>query len=252
MAGSMPANTVETTVPERPSGRPAMRMGWESLLFCHWPVPPEAVRPLVPGVLEVDAFEGRAWVGLVPFAMRGVRGTCLPPFPTAHNFLEINVRTYVRTPGGQAGVWFFSLDASSRLAVLGARRLWCLNYLRARIALTRQGDVIRCDADRIHGAGPRRPHLRCAWRAGAPLPPSRPGDLAHFLTERYCLYTLDRSGRPRRGRIAHRPWPLREAELLELDDTLVAAAGISVPAAAPILYHADRLDVHAWFPEAVT
>ncbi len=236
---------------DRPPGRPAMRMTWESLLFAHWPLPAEAVRPLVPAALDVDTFDGSAWVGLVPFAMRAVRGACMPPIPTVSHFFEINVRTYVRTPRGQAGVWFFSLDASSRVAVFTARRLWRLNYLAARISLVRDGDLIRCDAERSHSVVPQRPRLRCAWRAGAPRPPSRPGGLDHFLTERYCLYTTDRRGRPRRGRIFHRPWPLREAELLEVDDTLVAAAGMTVPAAAPILYHADRLDVHAWFPQRV-
>lgn len=237
------------TTPGRPPGRPAMQMTWRWLLFAHWPLPAEAVQPLLPGGLLLDTFQGAAWVGLIPFTMRDVRVTCLPAVPTAHHFHEVNVRTYVRTPGGQPGVWFLSLDASSRLAVFAARKLWRLNYRLARITVASDHDVIHYGAERIRRRTPRRPRLRCSWRIGDPRPPSQPGDLDHFLTERYCLYTLDRLGRPRRGRIAHRPWSLREAELLELDDSLVAAAGITMPDRSPVLCAAEALVVHAWFPE---
>jgi uncharacterized protein YqjF (DUF2071 family) len=225
-----------------------MRMTWRSLLFLHWPLPPEAVRPLVPSELALDTFDGAAWVGLVPFTMTGVRLRGVPPVPTMNRFPECNVRTYVHRDG-EPGVWFFSLDAHSALAVWGARRWWRLNYLRARIEIRYDGDVVhyRLDRDRPP-LGQRRGHLHCSWRIGDPRPAARPGDLDYFLTERYMLYTIDRHGRPRRGRIWHKTWPLREATVLELDESLVAAAGMSVPAQGPIARAADPIAVDAWFP----
>lgn len=159
------------------------------------------------------------------------------------------MRTYVRFQGEPA-VWFFSLDAASRLAVWAARALWRLNYYPARMELRREDDVVHYSVERRRRSPSHtRPRLRCARRIGEPLPRAQPGELAHFLTERYMLCTVNRRGRPRRGRIWHRPWSLRTAELLELDDRLVAAAGITVPDQPPVLHAADPLDVEAWLPE---
>ena len=224
-----------------------IRMTWQTLLFIHWPVPAEALRPLVPEALQIDTFGAAAWVGLIPFTMPAFRTAWLPPIPTMHRFHECNVRTYV-TGDGRPGVYFLSLDAASRLAVWGARRWWGLNYHHARIDLRRDGDVVQYSVDRIRNRAAPGAHLRCAWRIGAPRRRSRPGDLDYFLTERYMLYGAGQ-GRPLRGRIWHEPWALREAQLLELDDTLVGAAGISVPDEGPVLYHADRLEVGAWLPQ---
>lgn len=223
-----------------------MRMRWMSLLFAHWPVPADEIRPLIPGALEIDTFDGDAWVGLVPFTMRNVGHTLWPWVPTMRHFHECNVRTYV-TCNGVPGVWFFSLDATSRLAVWGARRFWHLNYQYSRMDLQREGDVVRYSVDRAGHPGAR---LRCTWRAGRPMPRSQPGELAHFLTERYSLFTIDSRGRPQRGRIWHEPWPLREAEMLEFDDGLVRAAGVAIPDQRPVLYHVDALDMEAWDLEA--
>lgn len=229
-------------LPVRPDGRPAIRMTWQTLLFAHWRLAPETLRPLVPQPLEIDTFDGVAWVGLVPFTMPGFRSTALPWIPTMGSFHECNVRTYVRHRG-EPGVLFFSLDAASRIAVWTARRFWRLPYFFARIALQREGDLVRYSLDRVADSAAR---LRCGWRAGPARAPARPGDLDHFLTERYMLYTLDSQGRLVRGRIWHQPWPLRDAELIELDDGLVSAAGITVPEESPVVFCANRIDVEAW------
>ncbi len=227
---------------DRPAGRPAIRMTWESVLFMHWPVPRAALRGLVPKPLEIDVFDGTGWVGLVPFTMPVVGSTWLPPIPTAHRFHECNVRTYVRL-AGEPGVYFFSLDAASRLAVWAARRFWQLPYHLARIDLRREDSLIHYTVDRVGRRGPR---LRCAWKVGAPRSQARPGNPDFFLTERYALYSFDRRGQPRRCRIHHEPWRLYDAELVHLDDTLVAAAGIRLPEIRPVMYCADHLDVLAW------
>jgi len=252
-----------------------MFMRWLSLCFMHWPIDPAKLRHLIPPQLEIDTFEGRAWVGLVPFTMRDVsrylpclrkstsraRRLCLP---TATHFHECNVRTYVTLrapehaqsePGSPgAGVWFFSLDAASRLAVWGARTLWNLPYYHAAMSLAH--DESRCEiAYTVERKHPRRPaHLRTRWRIGPPIPgagePSREGELAHFLTERYSLFSVDRRGRIHRSAIHHHPWPLREATVLQLEESLVRAAGIDLDTNLarnpPIAWHADELEVNAW------
>lgn len=237
-----------------------MRMRWRHLLFAHWPIDAEALRPLVPPLLDIDTFDGRAWVGLIPFTMTDVSPRLLPRMPLrgVTDFHECNVRTYVYPRGckddpAAHGVWFFSLDAASRIAVWGARRFFCLPYFNARMSLRREGDVMDYGVQRLT---PNSPSLHCRWRALEALPPPRRGDLAHFLTERYCLYAVKRerggSLALHRGRIAHSPWPLRQAELLSMADSLVRAAGIDIDRSiAPVLYHADQLDVRAWWLERV-
>ncbi len=217
----MQRNEATSTAPTRPCGAPSMHMSWRSLLFMHWPVPASQLRPLVPDTMEIDSFDGSAWVGLVPFTMAGVGHRWMPRrlrMPWITDFHECNVRTYV-TVDGEPGVWFFSLDAASPLAVWAARTFWNLPYYNAAIQLARQGSEVRYAVKR-RGRGDEAA-LRCAWRVGDPLPPSRPGELAHFLTERYLLFA-HRGDRTYRGRIWHQPWPLREGKLLALEDTLVA------------------------------
>jgi uncharacterized protein YqjF (DUF2071 family) len=222
-------------------------MRWLHLAFLHWPVDAQSVRALLPPGVELDTFGGHAWVGLVPFTMRDVRH--VTPLgrvgvPTATHFHECNVRTYVRAgPDGKPGVWFFSLDAASRLAVWGARGAWSLPYFHAQISLQRSGEIIDYRVQRNGRSGSRTGRLHAVWEAGELLPPSPPGSLAHFLTERYCLYSA-RRGRILRGDITHTPWPLRAARLHALDDSLVAAAGLSV-SGEPVVWHADTLAVDA-------
>lgn len=259
---------------------PIMRMRWRHLLFAHWPIDASALRPLVPPALEIDTLDGGAWVGLIPFTMTDVSPRLLPRVPLrgVTDFHECNVRTYVYPRGrkddpASHGVWFFSLDAASRIAVWGARRFFHLPYFNARMSLQREEDVIDYSVERIPlslarqrshdpvgyareraGVRERAPALRCRWRALEELPPSKPGDLAHFLTERYCLYAVKRGPEGvlalHRGHIAHTPWPLRRAEVLSLEDSLVRAAGVEVDrSVAPVLYHADELDVRAWWLE---
>ncbi len=235
--------------PARPSGPALMRMEWRSLLFMHWRVPVSVLRPLVPAHFEIDTLDGSAWIGLVPFTMRDVSPTFVPrlPLPGITDFHECNVRTYVRYRGRLnddvgSGVYFFSLDAASRAGVWAARRFFHLPYFYARMSLFREGDHIDYATERIDEPGG---NLRCSWRVGAPLPISKPGELAHFLTERYALFTVDHHNRPRRCRIHHAPWPLRSAELLRMDDSLLRAAGIEVEG-RPLLHHAERLRVKAW------
>lgn len=226
---------------------PVMAMDWDNLLFLHWPVPAASLQPLIPAGLEIDTFEGQAYIALVPFTMPRVRHRGLPALPGMGAFHECNVRTYVRH-GEEAGVWFFSLDAASRLAVWGARWRFHLPYFHADIELQREDRRSTYSVRRRRGEA----RCRCVWEAGKQRPPAAPGSLEHFLTERYALFAADRQGRISLGRVAHQPWSLQDAELLELEDSLIAAAGVQVPDTPPLAWHAEHLATRAWNLAPVT
>jgi uncharacterized protein YqjF (DUF2071 family) len=217
-------------------------MTWTDLLFIHWPVPVEALRPLVPPPLEIDRHEGRAWIGLIPFSMPLVRPWWIPAplaCPGVTAFHECNVRTYVRR-GEERGVWFLSLDASSRAAVWAARRFWHLAYHHARILIERRGATVHYRLRRSSKSAT----MSCRWELGEALPPALPGSLPHFLSERYTLYCA-RGGQVLRGPIQHEPWRLRQATLRALEDALVAASGVAVTG-SPVVFAGDPLHVRAW------
>jgi uncharacterized protein len=218
---------------------PSVRMRWHDLLFLHWTVDVDLMRSRVPPELDLDLFEDKAYIALVPFEMRETRFRGMPDIASLRQFPECNVRTYVRH-AGQAGVWFFSLDAASLLPVVGARLTWSLPYVWSRIAIERSGDTTRYALRRVVGGG--RSHIE--WRKGEAIGESQAGTLEHFLTERYWLFSR-RCGRICRGRVAHRPWSLRRAELRSLDDSLIAAAGVSV-SGPPHVLASDGIDVEGW------
>jgi hypothetical protein len=224
-----------------------MAMCWHDLLFAHWPVPAAELRALLPRTeptLELDTFDGVGWLGVVPFRMGGVRLRGLPPLPGTDAFPELNVRTYV-TAGGCPGVWFFSLDAASRLAVRIARATFHLPYFDAAMACTERAGEIHYSSRRTHRDGGTA-RLEVRYRATGEPFASRPGSLEHWLTERYRLFAADRRGRLWRGEIEHAPWPLQpaEAEFATLDMT--RWLDLALPAQPPHLLFARKLDVRAW------
>lgn len=221
------------------------RPSWHDLSFLHWRVPAASLRPLVPGALEVDTFDGDAFVGLVPFTMRGVRPWWAPPLPGTTAFHETNVRTYVHRDGRDPGVWFFSLDAASRLAVLAARTLWHLPYHHARMELQRDGELVHYRSERLRPP-PLPGHCRVTCRPHGVARPAAPGSLEHFLAERYLLYTLGARGALLRGAVHHEPYPLQAAEVLACDENLLAAAGIARPAATPLAHYAAGVAVEVF------
>jgi uncharacterized protein YqjF (DUF2071 family) len=206
----------------------------------HWAIPTEVIRPLVPARLELDLLDGTAFVGVVPFVMQGVRPGWWPR-QLAFAFLETNVRTYV-CYNGQPGVYFFSLDAASQLAVWVARRFWGLPYYRAEMHIERNGDEFhyRC---RRHGSGVRH---EVRYQLGELLGPSKLGTTEHFLLERYLLF-LEHQDEIYRGQVHHLPYPAQRAEILEVDDQLIQAAGLGQLHDPPELVHfAAGVDVEVF------
>jgi uncharacterized protein YqjF (DUF2071 family) len=222
-----------------------MRLTWNELLFAHWPVPAAALAPHIPAGLTLDTYEGQAWVGVVPFHMTGVRVRGLPPIPTAARFAEINLRTYV-VAGEKPGVWFFSLDAASPLAVAIARATFFLPYFNARFSIQqRDGAAVEYTSRRTHRGAP--PGEFAGWyRPTGPVFQTRRGTLEDWLTARYCLYSLGAGGRLFRGEIHHAPWPLQIAEAEITRNTLASGQGITLPDTAPLLHYAHQLEVLCW------
>lgn len=222
----------------------ALAMEWHDLLFLHWPLPTAALRDLIPPALALDTFDGAAWLGVVPFRMRGVRPRWTPALPGVGAFAELNVRTYV-TAGGKPGVWFFSLDAASRLAVRGARLGFHLPYYDALMVAERADEWTTYASARIHRNAPAA-RFTGRYRPCGPVYHAAAGSLDHWLTERYCLYAADRRGRVWRGDIHHPPWPLQPAVAEVAVNTMTAQLGLDLPARAPLPHFARRLDVVAW------
>jgi uncharacterized protein len=215
-----------------PTRRWTMGQTWQNLLFAHWRVPHDVLRPHVPARLELEEHDGSAWIGLTPFRISGLRLRGAPPLPLLSSFDELNCRTYVRG-GDRPGIWFFSLDASSRAAVAAAQRVYRLPYRHARIDAW--SDRFQADTE---GDGSFRARYH-----GLGMPsPAKQGTLEHFLTERYCLYA-DQGDM--RAEIHHPPWPLQPAEA-ELEQRSIAPVQLE---GAPICHYSSRQDVLIWSPE---
>ncbi|MCE9581766.1 MAG: DUF2071 domain-containing protein [Planctomycetes bacterium] len=229
-----------------PGGPWAVRQSWCGLAFLHWRVPVDAVRQKVPAGVEVDVFDGSAWLGVVPFTMEAVRVRGLPPVPGTTGFPELNVRTYV-TANGKPGVWFLSLDATSAIVVAIARAWYGLPYFRARMEVVGEAGGFSYASERRHpGAVPAT--LRARFGPAGPEFRALPGSLEHWLTERYCLYATTRGGGICRADIHHAPWPLRPGRAVITANTMAAAAGFDLPPDPPHVLYARRIDAVAWAP----
>ena len=223
---------------------------WRDLLFLHQPVSAELLRPLIPDRLSVDTFEGQAWVTLIPFAIFGSRPAGAPP-ALSMDFLEVNLRTYVRGPDGEPGIFFFSLEASSWLAVAGARLAYALPYFPA--AMNRQkvaGDsTIHYRSSRR--IGPRGAGLEVSWHVGSPLGTAAAGSLDHFLVERYVLFAARRD-QLLRARVSHQPYPITQVSVGPLRESLLAAAGLPPLPPHPVLaHHSPGVNVEIYWRHAV-
>ena len=243
MRGNKLTDLERLAVRRRPDGQPLMHQVWGKLLFMHWRIGENLLRPLIPAELDIDTFDGSAWIAVTPFTMWDIRAfpPFVPPVPGFSSMHELNVRTYVhldRVPG----VWFFSLDCNSAAAVLAARALYSLPYYNAEIEIEQQGT--RIDYSLARKEDPPA-ELRASWKIGETLPYSHPGSLEFFLTERYCLYS-ERDGKLYRARIYHQPWPLKRAGLTSLSSTMIQSLGLPAPEEEPLLHYAEEISVDIW------
>ena len=239
-AARQTASLEETAHRPWPLPRDPWLMGqtWEDLLFLHWRVPAPTLRTLVSPHLDIDQHDGSAWLGITPFRVAALRLRGLLPLPGISSFLELNVRTYV-TDGTKPGIWFFSLDAASRLAVEAARSGYKLPYFHAQMHTARVGEWIAYESARAATAGVA---FAARYRPVGEEFLAEPGSLEEFLVERYCLYT-EHAGRLRRAEIHHRPWTARRAEA-EIEVNTMAP--VELPDDEPHVLWGGRQDVVLW------
>jgi len=242
MKGRSPDTVDRLSLRERPTGLPIMHQSWDKLLFMHWQIPINSLRHLIPEPLTIDTFDGKAWVALTPFTVSDARPMFTPPMPWLSHFHEINVRTYVHLDG-VPGVWFFSLDANSMVAVMAARAFFHLPYYKASISLEQRGETIKYASTR-DGAEPPA-EFSATWAIGAELPKAKPGSLEFFLVERYCLYTSN-EGKLYRCRIFHQPWPLQRASLSTYESGMIEASALPSPEGEPLLHCGGPVSVEVW------
>jgi uncharacterized protein YqjF (DUF2071 family) len=222
-----------------------MTQTWHDLLFAHWAVNPSTLREKVPSAFELDLFDGDGWVGIVPFHMTNVAPRGMPSLPWVSEFPELNVRTYVRVQD-RPGIYFFSLDAGSVLAVQAARTLLNLPYFSASMTVATTAGSI--DYESRRAAGSPEAHFAATYRPVGPPFQAIDGTVEYFLTERYCLYNLDHHGVPYRLEIHHSPWPLQHAAGELQRNTMTEATGLALGDIEPLLHFAKRQDIVAWAP----
>ena len=226
-----------------------MTMSWVNLLAAHWPVSPELLADHIPAGLRLDTWEGDAWISVVPFEMDNVAPRGLTWWPKQMRFPELNVRTYVTADGEKPGVWFFNLEAASRLAVWGARKFFHLPYFRAEMSAELDGEEISYSSRRIHDGAPPAEFVATY----APTGSARQGDVGtfeHWIMERYCLYAA-RDSTLFRCDVQHEPWPLRPAQVQIETNTLFEALQLDVSSRPASAHYANAIDVVGWGLERI-
>jgi len=232
-----------------PKRRWTWRQSWRDLAFLHWPVPVAALRPHIPARLTVQQYDGTAWLGIVPFRMAGVMRRPFPDMPGISAFPELNVRTYVDIGEGQSrpGVWFFSLDATNRLAVWAARRFFHLPYYRAAIEID-ETDGAYAYSNRRKGG---QANFVATYRPTSEVYLAKPDTLEQWLTERYCLYAETPKGKLLRAEVHHHAWPLQEASVSISENDMMPGLGVDLVGAPSTVHFSKRIDVAVWSPEPV-
>ena len=221
-----------------------MKQTWQDVLFAHWPVPADDVRPLVPAPLEVDLWAGQAWVSVVTLRAAGVRLRFVPPVPLLSTLHQVNLRTYVHYQG-KPGVYFVTIDTDHLPAALGARFLYRLPYYYARIVMRNQGKEVSWGSRRTT-PGTEPAGLRATYRPTGELFTPGPATLDAWLLNRFRLFMVTGDGQPKRGEIRHPEWRLRTAALVIEHNSLLAARGVSLPPVAPVTHYAAQESALFW------
>lgn len=223
------------------------RQSWRDLLFAHWPIPADKLKPLVPAPLNIQEFDGTSWIGIVPFRMEGVMLRPLPDLPWISAFPELNVRLYVNYDD-KPGVWFLSLDATNPLAVWAAKKFFYLPYYNAQISIKKQGQE-------FHYHSQRKNHqdveLKAVYEPVSSPYEAEGGSLEQFLTERYCLYAQSTDGDLIRMEVHHLPWPLQKAKAELQKNSMLQPYHVDLPETPPLLHFSSRQDVVIWGPEKI-
>lgn len=224
-----------------PSQRPLLSQRWLNLLFIHWQVNETQLRAKIPEPLEIDRYDDKAWIAVVPFDMKGVTFNGLPAVRALSDFPEINVRTYV-TYQGKPGVWFFSLDVPKQFAVWAARTFFHLPYRHAKVEVIEEAQAIHYKHKMPNASfeATYQPQSKKSFKVDT---------FEHWATERYCLYCQNKRGHLYRTEVHHPKWPLQYAILSIQENTLLK--GWKLGAQHPSVLFSKHLDVVAYAPQKV-
>jgi uncharacterized protein YqjF (DUF2071 family) len=229
--------------PPRAVSHPLMFQTWETLTFIHWPYDREYLQGLLPHGLELDTFDGQAWIGLVPFKVVHLHPPGLPSLPWISHFPETNVRTYVRGPDGERGIWFFTLEADRLFAVVGARLSYGLPYRWAKMRLENSGDRVTYSSRRKTPLRPAHSEIDVGING-----PATAGELESFLTARFRLYAT-MLGQLVFADVQHEPWPLYRATILSLDQNLIEACELPRETGEPLVHYSPGVHVRVGRPK---
>ena len=219
--------------------KPVMTQDWNNLGFVHWAYPPEVVQQLLPAGLTVDTYGGSAWVGLIGFSMEDIATSGGVSAGPLSSFPEVNVRTYVVDPQGRRNVWFFSLDINRAGPVAVAQTLFGLPYHWGRCSVEAVGDGWEY---RVKRRSRQNASTRFLVKPGPMIPEADQTSLEIFLTGRWGMSTVRRN-QLFHGSVDHERWPLQRATLVELEDSLVAAAGLPAPEDEPVVHFSTGVSV---------
>jgi uncharacterized protein YqjF (DUF2071 family) len=217
---------------------PVVCQRWSRMTFLHWAYEPDVVAHLLPRGLVPDVFDGRAWVAVTPFVLQGMRLSLTPPLPGLSSFSETNVRTYVKGPDGRDGLFFISLEVASLATMIGARLGYGVPYRWAAMAVGEEDGTVVYTSRRRTGSPAGH---RIVVRPGSPYHPGELGERDHWLTGRWRAWSCW-AGRFVSIPVRHEPWPLWRAEVLTLEETLLADAGLPVPGAPPLVHYSPGVD----------
>ncbi|RXI96264.1 DUF2071 domain-containing protein [Anaerobacillus alkaliphilus] len=225
-----------------------MQQTWKDLLFAHYPISPTILRPMIPSCFTLDTFEGTAWVSVVPFKMSKIRMRYLSKLPLTPDFAELNVRTYVKF-GNKPGVYFFSLDANSKIAVKAGNQFYHLPYYDADMSINQIEEWVDFKSERID------PRVKSGLFTGKYRPngevfTAKPDTIEHWLTERYVLYVTNGKN-VYEGNIHHNPWPLQPAYADIEVNSVAQSLGIPIEEPPAYLHYSNELKVVAWLLKKV-
>lgn len=220
-----------------------MRQTWKNLLFLHWPISPKQLQPFIPSPLKIDIFEEHAWIGIIVFYMDGIYPRGLSVKSLTPKFAEVNVRTYVLLDG-KPGVYFLSLDVPDWASNTIAKRWYRLPYHPAKTSIYKEEQSYHCESIR-KGSTIKPITLKGKYKPISGVFFPQEGTLDHWLTERYCLYSMKKN-HIYCGEIHHRPWPLQKVETEISQNTMFSTFQWNLSDAPPISHYSKGVDTLIW------
>lgn len=227
-----------------PAKKWIMRQSWRNLLFLHWPVPLEKLRPHIPSSLQIDTFHGSAWLGLILFVIEGIYPLGISKFSLTPKFPEINVRTYVKY-NEKPGIYFMSIDVENWASLKIAKNWYHLPYHSAKISFGKQGQTFYCHSIRKEN-GNTPVSFKGQYGPISEVYYPKEGTLDHWFTERYCLYSSNNGVNIYCGEIHHRPWPLQKAEIEVDKNTLFTSYQFDLSEIKPLAHFSTGVDSLMW------